>query len=99
MRPRPDDHPIKGGARIGFTVTKKMGNAVVRNRIKRQFREAVREAGMELALPGCDYVLISRHKAVDCPFSDLLRDMRFAFSRIPTMKDDMAKPYVPRKKK
>ncbi len=81
MRLRPEDHPVKDGARVGFTVTKKMGNAVARNRIKRRLREALRKAAPPLK-PGCDYVLISRIKTLDCDFADLTRDMLFAFSRI-----------------
>jgi ribonuclease P protein component len=87
MLARKADHPVPHGARFGFTVTKKMGNAVIRNRIKRRLREAVRMAAIPHALEGCDYVLISRNKALDCPFSDLTRDMEFAFSRIPFMKE------------
>ena len=96
MHKRDDTHPIQGGARFGFTVTRKMGNAVVRNRIKRRLREAVRLAVGELAMDGHDYVLISRHKALACPFEDLLRDMRFAFSKIPTMTYDNTKPRKPK---
>lgn len=96
MNKRADDHFAPPPPRFGFTVTKKMGNAVTRNRIKRRLREAVREAATKLALPGHDYVLIPRHKALDCPFPDLLRDMEFAFSRIIVMKND--KPTTHRKK-
>jgi len=89
MIERPEGHPVTSVApRFGFTVTKKMGNAVIRNRIKRRLRAALRQLPPHLALPGCDYVLISRQKALDCAFSDLLRDIEFAFSRIPTMKDE-----------
>lgn len=87
MLARKADHSAGAMPRFGFTVTKKMGNAVRRNRIKRRLREAVRQAAMPHALPRHDYVVISRHKALDCPFSDLLRDMEFAFSRIPYMKN------------
>lgn len=73
--------------RFGFTVTKKMGGAVIRNRIKRRLRAALVQSVEKQAQVGHDYVLISRHKALTCPFSDLLRDMEFAFSRIRTMKD------------
>ena len=78
---RASDHPIQDIPRVGFTVTKKMGNAVIRNRIKRRLREAVRKH-VDKMLPGHDYVFISRHKALDCPFTDLLRDIEFAFSQI-----------------
>ena len=88
MLPRREQHPPAPQlSRLGFTVTKKMGNAVVRNRIKRRLREAVREKAQAHLLPGHDYVLISRHKALECPYTDLLRDMEFAFSRIATMKE------------
>jgi len=88
MLPRNETHPAgQQDVRFGFTVTKKMGNAVIRNRIKRRLREAVRKATTKHALAGHDYVLISRHKALDCPFTDLTRDMEFAFSRIVSMKD------------
>lgn len=87
MQKRGADHPAPGECRFGFTVTRKMGNAVIRNRIKRRLREAVRERGLPLALAGHDYVIISRHKALDTPFADLLRDMEFAFSRIIVMKN------------
>jgi len=98
MLARPEGHPVGGEARFGFTVTKKMGNAVKRNRIKRRLRAALAQLPGRYRLAGHDYVIISRHKAFDCPFSDLTRDMEFAFSRIPTMKDDTAKPRFTRKK-
>jgi ribonuclease P protein component len=81
MRERPADHPVKDSARVGFTVTKKMGNAVARNRIKRRLREALRKAAPPMK-EGVDYVIISRTKALTCEFSELTRDMLFAFSRI-----------------
>lgn len=67
---------------IGYTVTKKLGNAVVRNRIKRRLREAVRASAPKSAKPQHDYVLIARHKALTCNFAELTREMEFAFSRI-----------------
>lgn len=80
---RPDDHPADAAlARVGYTVTKKMGNAVARNRIKRRLREAVRFAAVAHALPGHDYVIIARQAALGCVFSDLQRDIGFAFSKI-----------------
>ena len=92
MLARPESHPANScstgqSPRFGFTVTKKMGNAVIRNRIKRRLRAAVRQTALRHVVSGHDYVIISRHKALGCPFPDLQRDMEFAFSRIPSIKD------------
>lgn len=62
-------------ARFGFTVTKKIGNAVERNRIRRRLKEAVRLHGALSARPGTDYVLIGRRPALDQPFDDLVADV------------------------
>lgn len=76
-------HPISvGEVRIGFTVTKRMGGAVIRNRIKRRLREAARKPLAKHGRIGHDYVVISRLKALTCDFSELERDMEFAFTRI-----------------
>lgn len=72
----------EGEMRVGYTVTKKLGGAVVRNRIKRRLREAVRKAAPTHAKPGRDYVFIARSKAEACDFAELVREMEFAFSRI-----------------
>lgn len=67
-----------GAIRVGFTVTKKIGNAVCRNRIKRRFRAAAREVFPGLALPGHDYVLIARPGAAERAWPALLDDLRGA---------------------
>lgn len=82
---RESDHPAPPAPRIGFTVTKKMGNAVVRNRIKRRLRAAVSHC-KETMQDGYDYILISRNKSLDCPFPDIVRDIKFAFSQIAAKK-------------
>jgi len=61
--------------RAGFTATKKIGNAVVRNRAKRRLREIAREKLPELGQPGYDYVLIARQSTVERGYSDLLADV------------------------
>ncbi|MEL7491858.1 MAG: ribonuclease P protein component [Pseudomonadota bacterium] len=64
--------------RVGYTVTKKMGGAVRRNRIKRRLKEAARRAFAEYGVKGCDYVLIARPKALTRNFTELLDDMKRA---------------------
>ena len=59
-----------GGNRVGITVSKKLGHAVVRNRIRRRFREVYR-LNEEKFLPGWDIVVVARSRAVDAPFAAL----------------------------
>lgn len=68
--------------RVGFTVTKKTGNSVVRNRIRRRLREAIRLAGPDVAQAGCDYVLIGRREALAAPFPELRGEIDRAFRKI-----------------
>ena len=63
LRTGPSDAPTQAGARVGYTVTTKCGNAVVRNRIKRRLRALVREIFPVSAKAGQDYILIARHEA------------------------------------
>ena len=72
----------KSPARFGFTATKKLGNAVVRNRIKRRLRETVREIAPQLARDGYEYVLIGRKSTLKRPFSSLLQDLTLAFAKV-----------------
>lgn len=78
---QPQTEPI-GQVRVGFTVTKKIGNAVVRNRIKRRLRMAVREMLPELAEANTDYVLIARHTILGTPYAKLTDGLQFAFSKM-----------------
>jgi ribonuclease P protein component len=78
MRARGDDAP----PRVGFTATKKLGNAVVRNRVKRRLRELAR---LKLALdarPGHDYVLIGRAPTFGRSFPELEKDLTSALNRL-----------------
>jgi ribonuclease P protein component len=67
---------------IGFTVTKKLGGAVVRNRIRRRLRAAVRAAADALRTGGVDLVIVARQAALGCPFDQLVAQLREAFARI-----------------
>lgn len=68
--------------RIGFTATRRIGGAVVRNRAKRRLREAARRLAPDHALPGCDYVLIARAGTVSRPWDQLLDDVKTALIRL-----------------
>ena len=70
------------GHRVGFTVTKKVGNAVVRNRVKRRLREAARIELAERAHPGFDYVLIGRKATIDRNFEQLRQDLAKAVHKV-----------------
>jgi ribonuclease P protein component len=61
--------------RVGFTATKKIGNAVIRNRAKRRMRELARAKLPLLGRAGHDYVLIARQSTVGRDYSDLLADV------------------------
>lgn len=69
-------------ARFGFTVTKKLGNAVTRNRIRRRLKEVVRLVAPSRARPGCDYVLIAREAAATRPFDALEQDLVAALAAL-----------------
>jgi ribonuclease P protein component len=76
-RVRDDDGPV----RVGFTVTKKVGNAPVRNRIRRRLRELVKQAAISMR-PHHDYVLVGRRAALDRGFAAMLDDLRSALDRV-----------------
>jgi ribonuclease P protein component len=69
-------------ARFGFTVTKQMGNAVLRNRIKRRLRAALAETFDKAADTTYDYVIIARVDSLTCPFPALLGDFVGGFARV-----------------
>ena len=65
-----------GDPRIGYTVTKKTGNSVVRNRIKRRLRAAVAALHREEIPEFADFVLIGREAALTLPFQNLVSDLK-----------------------
>jgi ribonuclease P protein component len=73
--------PDCGPARLGFTVTKKVGNAVVRNRTRRRLKETARLLLRETPVQGVDLVLIGREATRHRKFAMLMDDLRRALNR------------------
>ena len=67
--------------RVGYTVTRKVGNAVIRNRTRRRLREAARLLLAGQSLPGLDLVLIGRDATRDRPFAQLVDDLGRALAK------------------
>ena len=79
VRPRDDADQTM---RIGYTVTKKIGNAVVRNRMKRRFRAMARDLLPDLGIAGADHVLIGRAGGVERDFATLTAELRKALGKL-----------------
>jgi len=73
--------------RVGFTATRKIGNAVVRNRARRRLRAAVAEVMTRHAAAGFDYVLIARAETPKRPYAALIEDLETALRRSGTWHD------------
>ena len=82
MRQREKDSGISAAIRVGFTATRKLGSAVVRNRARRRLREAARVALPLAAMPGCDYVLIARSGTLSRDFPALIGDLQAALTAL-----------------
>jgi len=78
IRARADEDPVMG---VGFTVTKKIGNAVVRNRMKRRFRALAREILPEAGVAGADHVLIGRSGGLERDYTLLGTELRKALAK------------------
>ena len=78
VRPRGDEDPAIG---MGFTVTKKIGGAVIRNRIKRRFRALARDVLPEAGVAGADHILIGRSAALTRDYAQLADDLRKALRK------------------
>ena len=79
VRPRGDDDPT---IRIGITVSGKVGGAVVRNRMKRRFRELARKVLPEAGLAGADHVLIGRQQGIERDYGLLESELRKALTKL-----------------
>ena len=79
IRNRADCDPAK---RVGYTVTKKIGNAVVRNRMKRRFRDLARDVIASQGIVGSDHILIGRNGGIDRDFATLRADLIKAVAKL-----------------
>jgi ribonuclease P protein component len=70
------------GPRVGFTVSKQVGDAVERNRVRRRLKEALRRAESVAPAPDHDYVLLARREALARPFAALVADIERAFAQL-----------------
>jgi ribonuclease P protein component len=79
VRDRKDSDPAM---RVGFTVTRKIGGAVIRNRMKRRFRALAREIVPTKGLAGADHVMIGRAKGIEREFGLLRSELSDALDRL-----------------
>ena len=79
VRRRGDDDST---VRVGYTVTKKIGNAVVRNRMKRRFRALVHDTFADHAIRGADHVLIGRSSGIERDYATLASELKRALRKL-----------------
>jgi ribonuclease P protein component len=79
VRRRDDGDPA---IRVGFTVTRKVGNAVVRNRMKRRLRALAAELLPQAGIAGADHVLIGRNGGIERDFDRLRSELRQALAKL-----------------
>ena len=79
VRRRGDDDST---VRVGYTVTKKIGNAVVRNRMKRRFRALVHDTFADHAIRGADHVLIGRSSGIERDYATLAGELKRALRKL-----------------
>jgi ribonuclease P protein component len=87
----------QGPTRVGFTVSKKVGNAVERNRVRRRLREAVRLSGGGHFQAGHDYVLVGRRPALRLPFERIRQELEQAVTRTHSRHSTTSKPAAGRR--
>ena len=86
----PDAAPDEPEVRVGFTVTRRVGNAVTRNRVKRRLRAAAAEVFPRVGRGGTDYVVIGRSVTLVRPYGKLLQDLEQAVVRLDRKARDRA---------
>jgi ribonuclease P protein component len=79
MHPRADGDPA---IRVGYTVTKKIGGAVVRNRMKRRFRSLARAILPEQGVAGADHIIIGRSGGIERDYATLGEELRRALAKV-----------------
>jgi ribonuclease P protein component len=79
VRDRQDDNPA---IRLGITITKKVGNAVIRNRMRRRFRALAQEMLADKGRAGADHILIGRDSGIERDFDALRADMVKALGKL-----------------
>ena len=72
-------------AKIGYTTTKKIGKANVRNKARRRMRAVIRELLPVYGMNNVEYVLIGRHNTHYCPYKDLFSDIKWAIKKVNLM--------------
>ena len=88
--PTPEADDEEGLVRVGYTASRRIGNAVARNRAKRRLRAAVAHVMPASAQCGCDYVVIARAATLTRPFDALLDDLAAALARVSARMRDRA---------
>jgi len=76
------DRRDQSSPRVGFTVTKKSGNSVERNRIRRRLRAAAGNVVPRKGFTGFDYVIVARRQALTSPFDTMITELERALSRL-----------------
>ena len=79
------ENPDSTRIRVGFTATKKIGNAVIRNKAKRRMRSIALETLPDLGQNGTDYVFIARNSTTSTPYDSLVGDAQKALSSLAQM--------------
>ena len=74
--------------RVGFTVSRKVGDAVARNRARRRLRQVAERVIPDQAVGACDYVLIGRRTTIQRPFEDLVADLETALAQLGVMRQN-----------
>ncbi len=90
-----DAGPDEADLRVGFTVSRKVGGAVVRNRARRRLRQAAERVMPGQAAGGRDYVLIGRRTTIGRRFEDLVADLETALSRLDARRDTRERTTYP----